>query len=125
MYYRDIYNITAAIARAQRQNKSPPQAFIDILNTEKAAGNVYFKWRADQSRYIAIFFIADMRSVRYLNQYPDILLLDCTYKTNKFDIPLLYVRCILVRPTDRLIGTQCGGSPQGRCYYVVQIKATG
>ena len=30
------------------------------------------------------------RSVQYLNKYPDILLLDCTYKTNKFDMPLLH-----------------------------------
>jgi hypothetical protein len=38
-----------------------------------------------------MFFIADIRSVRYLNQHPDILLLDCTYKTNRFDIPLLHI----------------------------------
>jgi hypothetical protein len=35
--------------------------------------------------------VADIRSVEYLNNHPDILLLDCTYKTNKFDMPLLYV----------------------------------
>jgi len=34
-------------------------------------------------------FLADIRSVEYLNQHLDILLLDCTYKTNKFDMPLL------------------------------------
>ena len=36
-----------------------------------------------------MLFLVDMRSVEYLNQHPDILLLDCTYKTNKFDMPLL------------------------------------
>ena len=36
-----------------------------------------------------MLFLADMRSVEYLNQHPNILLLDYTYKTNKFDILLL------------------------------------
>src|SRR5882762_3679112 len=29
------------------------------------------------------------RSVRYLNEKPDIIILDCTYKTNKFGMPML------------------------------------
>jgi hypothetical protein len=29
------------------------------------------------------------RSVRYLNENPDIIILDCTYKTNKFGMPML------------------------------------
>lgn len=91
VYHHDIYNITAVMSRARRQNKSPPQAFIDVLDAEKIAGRIYFEWRADQAGHIAIFFIADTRSVQYLNQHPDILLLDCTYKTNKFDMPLLHV----------------------------------
>jgi hypothetical protein len=36
-----------------------------------------------------MLFIADARSVKYLNKHPDVLLLDCMYKTNKFDMPLL------------------------------------
>jgi hypothetical protein len=38
-----------------------------------------------------MLFLADIRSVEHLNQHPNILLLDCTYKTNKFDMPLLYI----------------------------------
>jgi MULE transposase-like protein len=29
------------------------------------------------------------RPVRYLNENPDIIILDCTYKTNKFGMPML------------------------------------
>jgi hypothetical protein len=36
-----------------------------------------------------MLFVADARSVEYLNKYSDVLLLDCTYKTNKFDMLLL------------------------------------
>jgi hypothetical protein len=89
IYHRDIYNITAALSRAKRAGKSPPEALISRLETEKAEGKLYFEWRRDQQGHIAMVFLADMRSVEYLNQHPDILLLDCTYKTNKFDMPLL------------------------------------
>jgi hypothetical protein len=39
-----IYNITAAISRARRQNKSPPDAFITMLEAEKAAGKIDISW---------------------------------------------------------------------------------
>jgi hypothetical protein len=41
-----------------------------------------------------MLFIADARLVEYLNKHPDVLLLDCTYKTNKFNIPLLDILSI-------------------------------
>ena len=41
-----------------------------------------------------MLFVADTRLVTYLNQHPDILLLDYTYKTNKFDMLLLYILSI-------------------------------
>ena len=62
---------------------------ISRLEAEKAEGKIYFEWRHDSKGYIAILFVVDTRSVEYLNKYPDILLLDYTYKTNKFDMPLL------------------------------------
>jgi len=34
------------------------------------------------------------RSIEYLYKHPKYLLLDCTYKTNKFGIPVLYVGVI-------------------------------
>jgi hypothetical protein len=36
-----------------------------------------------------MLFVTDARSVEYLNKHPDVLLLDYTYKTNKFDMLLL------------------------------------
>ncbi len=38
-----------------------------------------------------MLFIADSGSVKYLDRHPDILLLDCSFKTNKFDMPLLHI----------------------------------
>jgi hypothetical protein len=38
-----------------------------------------------------MLFVANIQSVNYLNQYLNILLLNCTYKTNKFDMFLLNI----------------------------------
>jgi hypothetical protein len=38
-----------------------------------------------------MLFVADARLVEYLNKHFNILLLDCTYKTNKFDMLLLNI----------------------------------
>lgn len=38
-----------------------------------------------------MLFIATTESVQYLRCYPDVLIMDCTYKTNKLDMPLLYM----------------------------------
>jgi hypothetical protein len=75
--------------RAKRQGKSPPEALISRLEAEKAKGKIYFEWKRDSEGYIAMLFVTDARLVEYLNKYFDVLLLDCTYKTNKFDMLLL------------------------------------
>jgi hypothetical protein len=64
---------------------------ITHLKGKKVARRVFFEYKHDEEGRIVILFIADLRSVSYLNQYPDILLLDYIYKTNKFDMPLLNI----------------------------------
>jgi hypothetical protein len=41
-----------------------------------------------------MLFITDTRSVKYLNKHLDVLLLNYTYKTNKYDISLLDILSI-------------------------------
>jgi hypothetical protein len=64
---------------------------INRLKAKKAKGKIHFEWQYDSDGHIAMLFITDARSVEYLNKYPNVLLLDCTYKTNKFDMPLLNI----------------------------------
>lgn len=89
--HRDIYNVIAKHNRTIRGNRSPPEALIRELEVKQAAGKVIFEYERDKEGHISRLFVADSRSIDYLNQHPDILLLDCTYKTNKFDMPLVDV----------------------------------
>ena len=77
------------LSRARRGGRLALETLIAQLEAEKAKEKIYFEQRPDEQGHIAILFLADMRSVEYLNQYSNILLLDYTYKTNKFNMLLL------------------------------------
>src|SRR5437763_12432875 len=55
-----------------------------------------FNYRTDRIEYVTQLFFAYLRSVQLFQQYPSVVLLDCTYKTNRFKMPLLII-----------IGTTC------------------
>ncbi|KAI0992132.1 hypothetical protein K3495_g16054 [Podosphaera aphanis] len=87
--HRDIYNINAQIYRSSQHGLSTLQAFIDYLTQQRANGSVFFEYSQDDLGHLIYLFVADTRSIELLNESPDILLTDCTYKKSKFGMPLL------------------------------------
>ncbi|KAI1000924.1 hypothetical protein K3495_g7277 [Podosphaera aphanis] len=87
--HRDIYNINAQIYRSSQQRLSTLQAFINNLTQQRANASVFFEYSQDALGHLNYLFVADTRSIELLNESPDILLTDCTYKTSKFGMPLL------------------------------------
>ena len=53
--------------------------------------NVVFYDQRDQENHLTCLFIAPRGGLDLLRRYPHVLLLDCTYKTNKFNLPLLNI----------------------------------
>ena len=51
----------------------------------------YFAYKEDNCDYIKYLFFAYLESFKYFQKNPNILLLNCTYKTNKFKMPFLYI----------------------------------
>jgi hypothetical protein len=81
---QDIYNQIATSKRELREGQSSIHALINQLDKEGFWSRMQFD--AD-GRITAILF-AHPDSIAYLQSYPDILLFDCTYKTNKYKMPL-------------------------------------
>ena len=75
---RDIYNRIAATKRDLREGQSSIQALVDQLHKEE----FWCRIRLDQDNRLTAIFFAHPESVAYLQSNPDVLLLDCTYKTN-------------------------------------------
>jgi hypothetical protein len=82
---RDIYNRIAATRRDLREGQSSIQALVDQLYSE----GFWCRVKLDPDNRLTAIFFAHPDSVAYLQCNPDVLLLDCTYKTNKYEMPLL------------------------------------
>ncbi len=67
------------------EGQSTIQAFANRLDQEGFWSRVQY---APDGRVTAVLF-AHPDSLAYLQAYPDTLLLDCTYKTNRYKMPLL------------------------------------
>src|SRR5947207_2764267 len=63
------------------------EALIDQLQS----GDYTSAYQTDLSGWVTHLFFAHLKSLELLQQFPHILLLDCTYKTNKFKLPLLSI----------------------------------
>jgi MULE transposase domain len=72
--------------------KTPIQALIAVLSTS----DYMFSYKTNLIGRVTHLFFAHPQSIKLFHQYPDVLLLDCTYKMNRFKLPLL-----------NMVGTTC------------------
>lgn len=82
---QDVYNHAAETRQKLFQGQGSIQALVNQLNDEGFRSYI----QADTDNRLTAIFFAHPDSIIYLQQNPDILILDCTYKTNKYGLPLL------------------------------------
>src|ERR1700710_2510861 len=83
---RDLYNQNAALRRNIQQGKSTTEALIQHL---QKSGIKHSILKDPQTRRLKGLFIACPESIKYLQSHHDVLLIDNTYKTNRFELPLM------------------------------------
>ncbi|POM61104.1 Transposase-like protein [Phytophthora palmivora] len=82
----DIHNIRRAAKPTYfDEQKSWIENLISILSDE----DHFFAAKVDPDSRISHLFFALKAAVEIFKENPDVILLDCTYKTNVFDMPLL------------------------------------
>jgi MULE transposase domain len=84
---QDIYNIRKELCWENRKGKQ----VIEALLKELQKGQYIFHYKTDSINRITHLFFTYPKSVEMLNLYPDLILLDCTYKTNRFKLFLLNI----------------------------------
>jgi MULE transposase domain len=84
---RDIYNARSALRRQKLGNSTP----IELL--QKTLQENYWKYaiKQDHEGHILFFMFAHPKSIEYANKYNRVFVLDCTYKTNRYKMPLLHI----------------------------------
>jgi hypothetical protein len=83
----DIYNLNASFKREQRHGLSANDALIKHLEDNQ----IHFKINVTPENRTRRLFIAYPQSIQLARANQDVILVDNTYKTNKFDMPLLHM----------------------------------
>lgn len=81
----DIYNRIADVRRDTCEGQSPIYTLANQLDKEGFWNRIQFA----PDSWVTVVLYAHPESLGYLQAYPKLLLLDCTYKTNKYSMPLL------------------------------------
>lgn len=84
----DIYNEQQRIRRVNLNSKTPIERAIKVI---KEIDNYQSRYTVNANNYITNLFITRYEIVEIYKQHLDILLLDYTYKTNRYNIPLLNI----------------------------------
>jgi len=90
---QDIYNERQANKKKLLNGLSSVQALLKALNKhggDDPKSKYYFAHKEDDRDRVKYLFFAHPESLKYFQKNPNILLIDCTYKTNKFKMPFLH-----------------------------------
>ena len=90
----DVYNKRQLNKKQLLSGLTPIQALLKALNKHRGDDlklKYHFAHKEDNSNHLKSLFFAYLESLKYLQKNPNILLLNYTYKTNKFKMPFLYV----------------------------------
>ncbi|KAJ5082771.1 hypothetical protein N7532_011814 [Penicillium argentinense] len=83
---RDIYNLRAKLNREFLRGRTPIQALLMELPTD---AKWLFRRTLDEENHVHVLFAIHYKSIEMLKRYPWVLSMDCTYKTNRYGMPLL------------------------------------
>lgn len=84
---KTIYNAKFKIKKIGLGDMSALQVLLDELTNAKYKIN----YTTDEDNHLLNLFFAPELSIKYLKQYNNVILMDSTYKTNRFGLPLLNV----------------------------------
>jgi hypothetical protein len=84
---KTVYNARDQVRRENLDGRTPIQALFDELKD----GDFEYDYKQNQDGQLTHLFFAHPTSILLTRKYSSVLLMDCTYKTNKFRMPLLNV----------------------------------
>jgi hypothetical protein len=85
--YQDIYNKRRAVRNKETGQKSILEYLRELLDSEGYKS----KFKQDKDGRIEFFLFAHPLAIQLANKYNRVYVLDCTYKTNRFSMPLCHI----------------------------------
>ncbi|XP_077246001.1 protein FAR1-RELATED SEQUENCE 5-like [Tasmannia lanceolata] len=87
---RDVYNLKAKIRKKKLSGRTPIQALLDEL-VELVCGGFQHSFKYDEEGHLTHLFFSHPNSIALSKSYSNVFIMDCTYKTNKYKMPLFDV----------------------------------
>jgi MULE transposase domain len=84
---QDVYNVQKQVRLESLNGKTSTESLIAAISK----GQYKYSYKTSTDGRVTYLFFAHLHSIILLNKYPEVLLLDCTYKTNRFKMPLLNI----------------------------------
>lgn len=84
---RNVYNKTAQIRRESLAGRPAIHALLEDFGNAGFLHNIEY----DQEGHLTHLFFAHPKSIELTKSYPNVFVMDCTYKTNKYKMPLLCI----------------------------------
>lgn len=84
----DIRNERQMMRSQYLGDRMPVEALLDELS---ASPDWVFDVKKDSENHIQYLFFTHQKQIQLLQANPDILLMDCIYRINKYKLPLLYI----------------------------------
>ena len=85
IHLSDLYNARLRIRHIALAGQTSVQALLEEL----IGKNVFHRYKTDSKGHISHLFVAHPRSLEIFCNHHDLILLDCTYNSNRFKMPLL------------------------------------
>ncbi|MBW0570386.1 hypothetical protein O181_110101 [Austropuccinia psidii MF-1] len=96
---QDIYSQVNKIKKDKLQGRRPINALTDNLKEE----NFVWSSAGDSEGHITSLFFTHPLAIKLLHGFPHVILMDCTYKTNKYKMPL-FILLDSAQPTRPFMG---------------------
>lgn len=84
----DIYNFSQQLKRAEIGGHTPSEACIKLLDDEK---ELYYAWIEPGTNKLLSLLLSSHSAAALTRRYPTVLAMDCTYRTNKFNMPAFHI----------------------------------
>ncbi|KAK8923744.1 hypothetical protein KSP39_PZI019685 [Platanthera zijinensis] len=85
---RTIYNEKFKMYRKELGGKTPIQFLNKCIND---AGYINFNHMDNATNQMESLFFTHPTSLQFCNIFPDVFIMNCAYKTNRYRLPLLYI----------------------------------
>jgi MULE transposase domain/FAR1 DNA-binding domain len=116
---RDIYNEVARMRKERLAGLTPIETLImELRDSDRWA----HRYRTDDAGHVNFFFFAPFDAIDLARRCPDVIFIDATYRTNRYNMPLVHFMAVTPIGTTTSIG-MCFVASETEQMYLWAVEA--